>query len=163
MTERKNSDSGFEKFIQDSNELEVVIIASACYNEIFKKTVLQGFKALGITKTQLEISITLFIDGPHTISELSDRLYVKLEQVSRSIRELKLLELVHTERDSHDGRNVVASLTPKGIEFMENRAQISGPILEEYVSRLSPEDQGILIECSKKVIEVFRRSGQIPS
>jgi len=149
--------------MRESDELEVIIIASACYNEIFKKTVLQGFKALGITKTQLEIIVTLFIDGPHTISELSDKLDMKLEQVSRSIRELKPMELVHTERDSLDGRNVVASLTAKGVEFMENRTQVSGPILEEYISRLSPEDQDILIECSKKVIEVFKRNSDIPT
>lgn len=145
-----------------NKDLEIIITASFCYSELFKKTVLSNVRDINITKTQLEIMGMLSIDGPLLMSEISDKLYVKREQVTRSIKEIKKMGFVTTERGERDGRNVVASLTAEGSEFMDNCREISDPLLKEFIEQLPPEDQQTLIDSSRKVVEVFKRSGDFP-
>ena len=148
--------------MSNEKDLEIIITASFCYAELFKMTVLSSVRDSDITKTQLEIIGMLSIDGPLLMSEISDKLYVKREQTTRSIKELKKMGFVSTERGERDGRNVVASLTKEGLKFLENSRKISDPLLKDYIEQLPEEDRKTLIESSRKVVEVFKRIGDFP-
>lgn len=148
--------------MSENNEREAVILASICYAEIYKKTVLASIRDTDVTKTQLEIMAVLSIDGPQCMSEISDKLYVKREQVTRSVKSLKEMGLVTTKRGNRDGRRTIAVLAPEGLEFISKSRSISEPLLDGFIEQLPVKDQKALIDCSGKVVEIFKRSGNLP-
>lgn len=141
---------------------EQIIIASICYTEVFRKTVLKSMPDQRVTKTQMDVLAVLHVGESLKMSYISDKLSIAREQVTRAVKALKEMGLVSCQRGGEDGRNTTAMLTPAGAEFITKQRKTSHLLIEEYLSSLSDEDREALIECSSKAVEIFKRNGDFP-
>jgi DNA-binding MarR family transcriptional regulator len=117
-----------------------IVNAALYYNEIFKRTA--GSQALPdiTTKLQVNLMLALYFNGPMNMTALSRRAGIAPEQATRTIRALREKGLVESERSHENQRMVVARLTEKGAELMNENEHNLFSSLEECLDGLSPEE-----------------------
>lgn len=112
----------------------------------------------------MDILVTLHdSEEPLMMSDISRRVSVAREQVTRTVKTLKEQGFVETTRGEEDGRNMSPSLTAKGRSYIEKQRKATSQLIQEYLDRMSEEDRHILIDCSRKAVEVFKRNGEFPN
>ena len=73
-----------------NTDAQSLIQASFFFNELFKRTVLSAPLPVSVTKTQMDILMALYSDGPMNMSTLSAKVYIAPEQATRAIHGLRL-------------------------------------------------------------------------
>lgn len=129
---------------------------------VTRKLVLDTFdkKGYNITRTQLNILLTLSVDGTMNMSALAGRINTSNEQATRAVGQLAEKGLI-TKEHSEDNRRIVnISLTDKAHEFL---TRMKTDITEAFAASFSEltdeeieqayESIGILTRLLKKVIE----------
>lgn len=138
--------------------VEAIVLASACYNDLFRKTALRNTSEIGMTKKQIEVLITLQMDGPTKMSELCARLDIAREQGTRIVNTLKEQGHVSTVRLSENKKHVVASITDEGEKLLNSHKQESRELLKRFLDGLNQEDRENLIIHSEGAAEILRRN-----
>lgn len=104
-----------------------------------------------LTKTQLEVMLTLRYGGPASITELSRFIAVSNEQASRATSPLVERGLVEKARKNKEHRKIEILLTEEGEAFLDG---LEGTFLED-VSKgfdlLSVEERERLVSLSTEV------------
>ena len=72
-----------------NTDAQSLIQASFFFNELFKRTVLSAPLPVSVTKTQMDILMALYSDGPMNMSTLSAKVYIAPEQATRAIHGLR--------------------------------------------------------------------------
>lgn len=140
------------------SDAEAIRFASFYYNELYRKTALRNTSDNGMTKTQIDILLTLDTEGPMKMSDLSDRLVIAREQATRTVNSLKEQDLVKSVRSRTNRKNVVASITSKGERLLKSHEETSDRMLESYLKNLSSEDHDGLVAYSKAAADILRRN-----
>lgn len=65
-----------------NTDAQFLIQASFYFNELFKRTVLSAPLPVSATKTQMDILMALYSDGPMNMSTLSAKVYIAPEQAT---------------------------------------------------------------------------------
>lgn len=142
----------------DLSEADAIMLASYCYNEVYRKTALRNISKIGMTKTQIAALMSLQVEGAMTMSDLGNRLDIAREQVTRIVNALKEQGLVESVRSEDNRKHVIASITTKGETVLNNHIETSDAILASYLEKFSPADRKALVAHSKAVAAILRKN-----
>lgn len=137
-------------------ENEAVAAASMYYCELLKVT-LQADRD-GLTKTQLDILLTVDTMGAMSVSAVGERLAISKEHMSRSIKPLCERGLLEKNRDDGNRRMVVVSLSPQGRAFLSAHQEKAHRRLDEILERLAPEERAELRQCAARSVDLLSKA-----
>jgi DNA-binding MarR family transcriptional regulator len=83
-------------------------------------------------------------EGPHTLSELSERERVKPPSMNQTVNALVELGYVERRDDPADGRKVILAATTTGQVLIEETRRRFHAWLQAQLAELSPQDREIL-------------------
>ena len=92
--------------------------------------------------------------GPKTPTQLAQNLKLTMGAVSQLVTRLRASGFVEEQIDESDRRSKKLALSPMGREMMETRSVRRAGRAAEVLSKISEEDQQILINTLKMIIEV---------
>lgn len=131
---------------------------SLYYHELFKKAVLSSNLPDVNGKTQMDLLVTLSLNGPMSMSALSDRAGIAPEQTTRAIRHLREMGLVSSDRSEENRRVVIASITNKGLQAMEEHEHQIRARLDAGLNGLSDKEIAQLAEISRQASALLRKT-----
>src|SRR6478672_9045913 len=95
-----------------------------------------------LTLSQTSALVRLDREGPATASELAAREGIRPQSMCTIVGVLADRGLVDREPDPHDGRRIVVSLSPAGLEGLHGaRRERSRRLVAAITERLSPAEQ----------------------
>lgn len=104
----------------ERSDIDDVLKASLYFHELFKKVILTNFPAETLTKTQMDLLMVMYADGPMSMSKLSARVGIAPEQATRAIKNLKEKDLAESDRDENNRRIVIARLSERGMLMLDD-------------------------------------------
>lgn len=132
-----------------------ILYCAQGYAALFKRA-LASSHIEGVTaKTQLDILVSLKLNGEQPMGLLGKRLCKAPEQISRATRSLREAGLITCERDEENRSMVIASLTEKGHHELESYAASMHDSVRALLNKLDPDARAAFIEASLKISEVF--------
>lgn len=132
--------------------------ASLYYHELFKKTVFSNNLPNINGKTQMDLLVTLSLNGPMSMSTLSERAGIAPEQTTRAIRHLRELGYVHSDRSDENRRIVIARITEEGLRAMAQHEHQIRASLEAGLNGLNDEEIAQLAEISRQASALLRKT-----
>lgn len=107
-----------------------------------------------ITDTQYVV-LRALRKAPCNTSFLAHMLGVTLSAVTALINRLHRMDLVTRKRQEKDRRQVWISITPKGVQVLEDVEERRNLLLAVYLSRVPEEEREQLLELLKKAVNLF--------
>ena len=141
------------------DELRCIMQASFSYHEMFRNTQIKTIPDNTLTKTQMDILVSLLIGGEQNMSTISNRLNLAREQVTRAMNGLRENGYVDANRDPENRRAVLARLSPKGHELLDKHLEASKRAASEYLAPLTDDDWHELTQASFVAREILNKLG----
>lgn len=113
-----------------------------------------------ITDTQF-IVLRALRKGPCNTSFLAHMLGVTLSAVTALINRLHRMGLVTRQRHEKDRRQVLITITPKGIKLLGEVEEKRNLLLALYLAKVSEEERTQLLELLQKAVNLFEQE-EIP-
>lgn len=135
--------------ISEENVREI-LHATLLYNELYKKTLQGSFPACIKTKTQMDILFVLYARGAMNMRTLSSHLSIAPEQTTRAIKTLSENDLVVSQRNPDNLREVIAQVTSKGKQLIKDH-------MEDLHQRL----EACLFDLDEKELEAFEKASHV--
>ncbi|MCU1443971.1 MAG: MarR family transcriptional regulator [Cryobacterium sp.] len=110
-----------------------------------------------LTGGQFSALGTLFVEGPLTLSELSEQEHVTPPSMNRTVNALVEAGLVRRDGAADDGRKVVLTATEAGLALMRETRKRRDAWLAQRVVKLSPEQRRALAEAAVIMKELAER------
>lgn len=127
--------------------------ALVSYGQIFRI----ALDEYGITHSQFRHLTLLFLDGPLTPVELSDRVGVKKASSTAVIQSLVEQKFIKRTPDEQDRRKVNLSLTAKGARMVEN-LQRSTMVVNRHARENVPDrDYAMTVRVLRRMIDNLNR------
>lgn len=142
----------------EESEAQSLIKLAAYGHELFKKVILSTPLPEDLTKTQIDIMITLYIEGPLSMSALSSRIGIAPEQATRALKNLRFYELVESERAEENRRIVIASLTEKGSRLMQEHTHLLHKKLDSTLNTLTQSEIRQLAKAGELITELLEKT-----
>lgn len=137
---------------------QTLVKASMYFHELFKKTVLASGAASQLTRTQMDLLMTLGMEGPLSMSVLSERVGIAPEQATRAMKGLRERGLAAAERSDENRRIVVAQLTEQGALFMDEHVRAINENLRATLEGLSPDELERLSQAASDIVALMRKT-----
>lgn len=83
----------------------------------------------------------LAADGPLSINEIADHLRLDASTVTRQVLAMEAAGHVTRERDAHDGRRAVISMTPAGAEALAATRAARHDVYRDVLGGWDPDDR----------------------
>jgi len=99
----------------------------------------------GLTWSQTMVLARLERSGPMTTADIARAEAVKPQSMGATLTELEGDGLVERHRHPSDGRQILFSLTAKGVEARRRRGAAKQKWLLEAITALNPEEQATLM------------------
>lgn len=138
---------------------EALIQASFYFHELFKKTVLATMPVHKLTRTQMDLMVMLHLEGPKSMSELSEMAGIAPEQTTRAMKTLKECGLASTERSDENRRKVIARLTDEGELLMIDHLRELDENLQATLEGLSQSEVAQLVQAAQVTIDIMGKTG----
>lgn len=139
------------------HNLSTILLAAQGWSELFTGAMASG-KLDGVTaKTQIDVLVSLALNGAQNMGSLSHRLERAPEQISRTVRELREQGLVDCERSSENHRMIIAALTDEGRERVEPYVMQMHEFVRDYLAKIDSPDREWLLTVAEKTIDVMRQ------
>lgn len=138
---------------------ESIIHATLYFHELFKKTLVASQPERLFTKTQMDLMITLHIEGPMNMSALSERVGIAPEQATRALKSLRERGLVDTGRSDENRRMVIAQLTEHGALTMDEHLRTVDENLRASLEGLDAEEMERLSQAAGTIVELMGKTG----
>lgn len=143
-----------------SNEdAQSLIQASFYFNELFKRTIAPTALPVPVTKTQMDIMMALYSDGPMNMSTLSAKVYIAPEQATRAIHGLREKGLIVSERSEENRRMVIARLTDSAILMLDDHVRELNMTLQSNLDGLTDEEIKELVQAASTVARLSQKTG----
>ncbi|MGY4643566.1 MarR family winged helix-turn-helix transcriptional regulator [Cellulomonas sp. URHB0016] len=84
--------------------------------------------------------------GPCGINEIADHLRLDASTVTRQVLAMEAAGHVTRERDDHDGRRAVVTMTGAGAEALASTRQARAEVYDDLLSDWSPDDRQLLAD-----------------
>jgi len=110
----------------DSQLCFMVYSTNLALNQIYRKIL----SPLGLTYPQYLVMLVLWEKDGLTVSEIGDKLFLESSTLTPLLKKLQSLELLDRVRSTKDERQVIISLTVKGLELKNQAIDIPKQILE---------------------------------
>lgn len=139
----------------DERELGLILLAAQGWSELFSRAMSSG-KPAGVTaKTQIDVLVSLSLNGPQNMGALSERLERAPEQISRAVKTLRECGLVACERNPENHRIIVASLTERGAAELKTYLDSMHEFVSSYLAQLSKPQRRWLLATAKETLAVM--------
>ncbi len=145
--------------MQRSHDTEAIIQASLFFHELFKKTLMASQTAHAFTKTQMDLMVTLHIEGPMNMSALSERVGIAPEQTTRALKNLRERDLVDTERSDENRRMVIARMTDHGALVMDEHLRSVEENLRASLEGLDDSEMELLVRVARTTVDLMKKTG----
>ena len=143
-----------------SNEdAQSLIQASFYFNELFKRTIVPTALPVPVTKTQMDIMMALYSDGPMNMSTLSAKVYIAPGQATRAIHGLREKGLIVSERSEENRRMVIARLTDSAILMLDDHVRELNMTLQSNLDGLTDEEIKELVQAASTVARLSQKTG----
>lgn len=142
-----------------NTDAQSLIQASFFFNELFKRTVLSAPLPVSVTKTQMDILMALYSDGPMNMSTLSAKVYIAPEQATRAIHGLREKGLIASERNEENRRMVIARLTDTAILMLDDHMRDLNMTLQSNLDGLTDEEIAELTRAASTVVKLSQKTG----
>ena len=142
-----------------SEDAQSLIQASFYFNELFKRTVLPTALPVPVTKTQMDILMALYSEGPMNMSTLSAKVYIAPEQATRAINGLREKGLISSKRSEENRRMVIAQLTEAGALMLDDHTRELHMTLQANLEGLSNEEIKELISAAATIAKLSQKTG----
>lgn len=140
--------------LSDDDALSV-LYASLYYYELFKQTLLKQTPEQITTKTQINVAVALFAHRSMNMRDLSEKISVAPEQVTRAVKALEECGIVVCERNPDNRREVIARLTDKGRSVIAGQLDASTDALREKLGALDQSEVDALVDASKQAATIL--------
>lgn len=110
-----------------------------------------------LTGGQFSALGTLFVEGPLTLSELSEHERVTPPSMNRTVNALVDAGLVKRDGSADDGRKVVLTATDAGLALMRETRKRRDAWLAQRIVKLSPEQRRVLADAAVIMKELADR------
>ena len=111
----------------------------------------------GVTHAQFRHLTLLFLDGPLTPVELSDRVGVKKASSTAVIQSLVEQKLIRRTPDDKDRRKVNLSLTAKGIDLVNLLSRSTMVVNRHARDGVSDRDYALMVKVLRRMIDNLNR------
>ena len=143
----------------DKRDIGSIISASLYFYELFKKTILATPFAEAATKTQMDIMLVLYANGPMSMSALSSRASIAPEQATRAIKNLRERGLVESDRDEENRRLVIARLSERGVLALDDHMRQLHANLQASLTGLDDKGVAQLAETARTATQLMEKTG----
>lgn len=140
-------------------DAQSLIQASFYFNELFKRTVLPTALPVPVTKTQMDILMALYSEGPMNMSTLSAKVYIAPEQATRAINGLREKGLISSKRSEENRRMVIAQLTEAGALMLDDHTRELHMTLQANLEGLSDEEIKELTSAAATIAKLSQKTG----
>lgn len=106
---------------------------------------------------QFAVLAVLKMSGSHTLGELAERERVTAPSMNRTVNCLEEAGYVTRTTDDGDRRKVNITLTPAGLEVVEETVRRRDAWLESALADLTPDDRALLAEAASLMRKVADR------
>ena len=144
--------------MERNRSTEAILQASLYFHELFKKTLAANLPAFRFTKTQMDLMVTLHLQGPMNMSTLSEHAGIAPEQASRALKPLRERGLADTVRSDENRRMVIAKLTERGMAMMDEHLRSIERNLRSTLDGLEPDEVERLSEAARTSVELLSRT-----
>lgn len=143
----------------NNNDSRLILDASIYFNELFKRTIASTPFGISVTKTQMNILVALYTDGPLTMTQLSQTISIAPEQATRAINGLREKKLIESDRSTENRRLVIARLSTKGKLLMDQHIEVLRTTLNEALNGLNDEEQQCLVSAAQAITQLLPKTG----
>lgn len=140
-------------------DIKAIIQASLYFSELFKKTILASAPAHTLSRTQMDLMMTLHFNGPMNMSALSEQVGIAPEQAARAMKSLRERDLAESARSEENRRMVIARITEAGALMMDEHVRSVEENLKASLEGLSPDEMELLCQQTRSVVEIMRKTG----
>lgn len=126
-----------------------ILHATLLYNELYKKTLQASFPTWVKTKIQMDIMLVLFARGAMNMTTLSSHLSIAPEQTTRAIKALSENDLVLSQRNPDNRREVIVQLTDTGKQ-----------LIKDHTNELHQRLEACLVDLDSKKLEAFEKASR---
>ncbi|MBQ7345230.1 MAG: MarR family transcriptional regulator, partial [Oscillospiraceae bacterium] len=105
-----------------------------------------------LTYTQYITMLVLWEQGASTVKSLGNALYLDSGTLTPLLKKLEAKGLLDRNRSTEDERNLIVSLTPKGLAMREQAVDVQAQMAKTV--RLSPEEALTLYKLLYKLLGV---------
>ncbi len=145
--------------MERNHSIEPIIQATLYFHELFKKTLLASQPERIFTKTQMDLMITLHIEGGMNMSALSERVGIAPEQATRALKNLRERGLADTVRSDENRRMVIAQLTEEGALIMDEHLRAVEENLRASLDGLDKDEIYRLADAAETAINLMGKTG----
>lgn len=142
-----------------NKDAQSLIQATFYFNELFKRTVLSAPFPTSITKTQMDILMALYSDGPMNMSTISAKVYIAPEQATRAIHGLREKGLISSERSEENRRMVIVHLTETAALMLDDHMRDLNMMLQSNLDGLTDEEIAELIQAASTITRLAQKTG----
>jgi len=105
-----------------------------------------------ITKPQMFLLYALNKYGKCKLSQVAEMMEVKPSAITVMIDRLEKAEYVKRSNDPDDRRSILVEVTPLGKDVLEMAIQERNKILQNYLTRLEPDEILLFTELLEKIV-----------
>lgn len=145
--------------MERNHSIEPIIQATLYFHELFKKTLLASQPERIFTKTQMDLMITLHIEGGMNMSALSERVGIAPEQATRALKNLRERGLADTVRSDENRRMVIAQLTEEGALIMDEHLRAVEENLRVSLDGLDKDEMDRLADAAETAVNLMGKTG----
>lgn len=132
---------------------EAVLDATIALDALVRKTVMRERE--GLSKVQTDIVMSLMLFGASSMTELSQRLAVSKEHISRAVGGLVQKGYVSKHRSEENFRVVAACLTDAGMELSNTIRLASLEALQNSLAALSSDEREELVSLTQRCAQIL--------
>jgi DNA-binding MarR family transcriptional regulator len=109
----------------DAKVAEFLCFTIYSANLAFGKAYRPILDELGLTYTQYIAIITLWEESPQTVGGLGEKLFLEYNTLTPILKRLETMGYLERQRDAHDQRKVLVSITESGRQLREKGLSMS--------------------------------------
>lgn len=142
----------------ERGDIDAIMKASLYFYELFKRAILTDFPAESLTKTQMDLLMLMYTDGPMSMSALSCRVGIAPEQATRAMKNLKEKGFAESGRDESNRRVVIARLTERGMLMLDDHFRDVGTNLDMDLEGLDSAEFAQLVEIARTATRLLDKT-----
>ena len=153
--ERISTTTSTGKTLPPTKAPEATALFRSCvaHEELLRR--IMALAPCNLTRTEMDIIVTLDAVGPLAMTPLSECVGVSKEHASRAVKSLVKREYIQRQRDEANRRVITVQLTGEGTLFLQRLMQDALVALENLLAPLTIEQQKQLASLSHQADELI--------
>lgn len=143
--ENQNKDA-----IEEELSLKLFVVLTRALESI-KRRVEENIKKLGLNPTEFAVLELIYSKGEQPIQKIGEKVLIASSSITYVVDKLEKKNLLKRKPCAKDRRIIYASITKKGIEFMDEVFPNHKQAIKNIMAGLDVEEKNVLIKQLKKL------------